>query len=276
MAIRVAINHKTEYRFDRLVKASPHVVRLRPAPHSRTPIESYSLKVLPEEHFINWQQDPFGNYLARLVFPEPMRELSFEVDVVANIVVINPFDFFVEKYAEKYPFAYPPGLRKELAPYLEITEDGPRLQHWLSGVDRSRREVNNFLVDLNQRLEHDIDYTIRMEPGIQNCEETLDKALGSCRDTGWLLVADPASPRTGGTLRLRLPAATDAGRKTAGRSRRHRSRLHRPACLGRGLHTGRRLAGTGSDLGPVRRRGSYPAGLHAPPGQRRTDHRRDR
>jgi uncharacterized protein (DUF2126 family)/transglutaminase-like putative cysteine protease len=188
MAIRVAINHKTEYSFDRLVGVSPHVVRLRPAPHTRTPIESYSLTVLPDEHFVNWQQDPFGNYLARLIFPKPVRELSFEVDVVANIVVINPFDFFVEKYAEHYPFTYPPGLRKELAPYLEITENGPHLLRWLSGVDRSRQEINNFLVALNQRLEQDIDYTIRMAPGIQQCEETLDKALGSCRDTGWLLV----------------------------------------------------------------------------------------
>ena len=184
MAIRVAINHKTLYRFDRSVSVSPHVVRLRPAPHARTPIESYSLKVTPEQHFINWQQDPFGNYLARLVFPEPVREMSFEVDIVAEMVVINPFDFFVESYAEHYPFAYPRQLLKELTPYLEITEDGPRLRHWLSGVNRSRQEINNFLVDLNQRLERDIDYSIRMEPGIQTCEETLEKALGSCRDTG--------------------------------------------------------------------------------------------
>ncbi|MGD2137551.1 MAG: transglutaminase family protein [Gammaproteobacteria bacterium] len=188
MAIRVAINHKTEYRFDRPVKVSPHVVRLRPAPHTRTPIESYSLRVLPQAHFINWQQDPFGNHLARLVFPEPVRILSFEVDLVAEIVVINPFDFFVEKYAEHYPFRYPPQLRKELAPYLEITEDGPRLRDWLAGVDRSRQQINNFLVDLNKQLEGDIEYAIRMEPGIQSCEETLEKALGSCRDTGWLLV----------------------------------------------------------------------------------------
>jgi uncharacterized protein (DUF2126 family)/transglutaminase-like putative cysteine protease len=188
MAIRVAINHKTIYNFDRSVSVSPHVVRLRPAPHARTPIESYSLKVTPEQHFINWQQDPFGNYLARLVFPEPVREMSFEVDIVAEMVVINPFDFFVENYAEHYPFAYPPQLLKELTPYLEITEDGPRLRQWLSGVNRSKQEINNFLVDLNQRLERDIDYSIRMEPGIQTCEETLDKALGSCRDTGWLLV----------------------------------------------------------------------------------------
>jgi len=188
MAIRVAINHKTVYNFDRSVEVSPHIVRLRPAPHARTPIESYSLKITPKQHFINWQQDPFGNYLARLVFPEPVREMSFEVDIVAEMVVINPFDFFVESYAEHYPFSYPPKLLKELTPYLEITEDGPLLRHWLSGVNRSRQEINNFLVDLNQRLERDIDYSIRMEPGIQTCEETLDKALGSCRDTGWLLV----------------------------------------------------------------------------------------
>ncbi len=188
MAIRIAINHKTEYLFDRPVSVSPHVVRLRPAPHTRTPIESYSLKVLPEKHFINWQQDPFGNFLARLVFPEPVETLSFEVDLVADIVTINPFDFFVEKYAAHYPFRYPPQLLKELAPYLEVTEDGTRLRAWLSQVDRSRQEINNFLVDLNKQLESDIDYTIRMQPGIQSCEETLEKALGSCRDTGWLLV----------------------------------------------------------------------------------------
>jgi uncharacterized protein (DUF2126 family)/transglutaminase-like putative cysteine protease len=188
MAIRVAINHRTEYLFDRPVSVSPHVVRLRPAPHTRSPIESYSLKVLPQEHFINWQQDPFGNYLARLVFPEPVESLCFEVDLVADIVVINPFDFFVEKYAEHYPFRYPPELKKQLAPYLEITEDGPLLREWLKGVNRSRQEVNNFLVDLNQQLEKDIEYTIRLQPGVQSCEETLEKALGSCRDTGWLLV----------------------------------------------------------------------------------------
>jgi uncharacterized protein (DUF2126 family) len=188
MAIRIAINHRTEYLFDRPVSISPHVVRLRPAPHTRSPIESYSLKVLPQEHFINWQQDPFGNYLARLVFPEPVESLSFEVDLVADIVTINPFDFFVEKYAEHYPFTYPPDLKKQLAPYLEIAEDGPRLRKWLTGVDRSRQEINNFLVDLNQQLEKDIEYTIRLQPGVQSCEETLEKALGSCRDSGWLLV----------------------------------------------------------------------------------------
>ncbi len=188
MAIRVTVNHKTHYRYDRRVRLSPHVIRLRPAPHTRTPIEAYSLKVRPEKHFINWQQDPFGNYLARLVFPEPTTELSIEVDLVADMTVINPFDFFHEEYAERYPFEYDPQLLKDLGPYLDIKEDGPRLRDWLSTVDRSEQNTNDFLVKLNQRLSQDIRYTIRMETGVQSCEETLTKSLGSCRDSGWLLV----------------------------------------------------------------------------------------
>ncbi len=188
MAIRVALNHTTTYQFDRAVKATPHVVRLRPAAHARTPIEAYSLKIKPDKHWINWQQDPFGNYLARLVFPEPVSGMSFEVDLIAEMTVINPFDFFVEEYAEDYPFQYDRQLLKELAPYMEITEQGPLLTKWLSKIDRSYTRIVDFLVDLNQRLEKDVEYTIRMEPGIQTCEDTLQRALGSCRDTGWLLV----------------------------------------------------------------------------------------
>jgi uncharacterized protein (DUF2126 family)/transglutaminase-like putative cysteine protease len=188
MAIRIAINHKTEYRYDRLVSLSPHIVRLRPAVHTRTPIHSYSLKIGPEKHFINWQQDPFGNYLARLVFTEKTRVLSVEVDLVAEMVVINPFDFFLDEYAKQYPFNYSERLNRELAPYLAIREQGPLLEKWLSGIDRRKKDTNNFLVDLNQELQQHIDYNIRMEPGIQSCEETLTLRRGSCRDTAWLLV----------------------------------------------------------------------------------------
>jgi uncharacterized protein (DUF2126 family) len=188
MAIRVAINHKTEYRYDKPVLLLPHVMRLRPAAHSRTPVHSYSFKVQPEPHFINWQQDPFGNFLARVVFPEQTRRLAIEVDLVAEMVVINPFDFFLEQSAEHFPFCYEPQLARELAPFLEIREDGPKLRQWLSGVDRSRQETNDFLVSLNQNLQRDIGYNIRMEPGVQSCEDTLTRGIGSCRDTGWLLV----------------------------------------------------------------------------------------
>ena len=137
MAVRVAINHKTTYTYDRLVSLSPHVFRLRPAAHSRTTIESYSFKITPKEHFINWQQDPFGNYLARIVFPKKTTELSVEVELIANMVVINPFDFFVEEYAEKFPFSYEEQLRKELISYFELKEYGPLLRKWIGEIDRS-------------------------------------------------------------------------------------------------------------------------------------------
>lgn len=188
MTIRVALNHLTHYKFDRAVEISPHVIRLRPAAHSRTPIEAYSLNIKPKKHWINWQQDPFGNYLARVVFPEKATELSIEVDLIADMTVINPFDFFVEESAEHYPFTYSDQLRKELAPYLEIREAGPNLRKWLRTCKKGKQKIIDFLVDLNQRLEKDIFYNIRMEPGVQSCEETLQKASGSCRDSAWLLV----------------------------------------------------------------------------------------
>jgi uncharacterized protein (DUF2126 family)/transglutaminase-like putative cysteine protease len=188
MSIHVAIRHTTVYKFDRRVILSPHVVRLRPAPHSRTPILAYTLKITPEKHFINWQQDPFGNYLARLVFPEATRELVVDVEVIADMTVINPFDYFIEDSAVHWPFEYDARLKRELTPYLETEPAGERLAAWLAEVPRARVHSNDFLVALNQRLQRDIAYTVRMEPGIQSCEETLEKALGSCRDSAWLLV----------------------------------------------------------------------------------------
>jgi uncharacterized protein (DUF2126 family)/transglutaminase-like putative cysteine protease len=188
MSIRVAIHHKTEYLYDRLVSLAPHLIRLRPAPHTRTPVHRYSLKIEPEEHFINWQQDPFGNFVARLVFPERARKLSIEVDVIADMVTINPFDFFVEPYADNYPFVYEPQLARELTPYFELREQGPQLISYLSGIPREPRHVVDFLVDVNRELQRHVGYVIRMEPGVQTCEQTLETAKGSCRDSAWLLV----------------------------------------------------------------------------------------
>ena len=188
MAIHVALSHRTRYRYDRLVSLSPHIIRLRPAPHCRTPVLSYSLRVAPEPHFINWQQDPHGNYLARVVFPEKTRELSVEVDLVSEMAVLNPFDFFLEPAAETFPFQYEPWLRKELAPYLNVTADGPRLRELVRQLGGPARNTVDFLVELNQRLSQDIQYVIRLEPGVQTPEETLGTRRGSCRDSGWLLV----------------------------------------------------------------------------------------
>lgn len=188
MTIRVALRHRTHYRFDKPVSVSPHLVRLRPAPHCRTPVEAYSLKVSGGEYFINWQQDPFGNHVARLVFPEKIDHLHIDVELIAPMTVVNPFDFFVEDYAEAFPFSYPKALKKELHPYLEVTESGPLLKKWLQQVKREPQGIATFLVELNQRVQNDIKYLIRMEPGVQSAEETLDLAQGSCRDSAWLLV----------------------------------------------------------------------------------------
>ena len=173
MPIRVALNHKTHYRYDRLVGLLPHVIRLRPAPHCRTPILSYSMTVKPAGHFVNWQQDPFANYLARLVFPERTREFEITVDLVAEMSVYNPFDFFLEASAEQYPFSYDDALKTELAPYLACDPQAsaaPLFRAYVDGVDRTPAGTVNFLVALNQQLQHDIGYLVRMEPGVQTPE----------------------------------------------------------------------------------------------------------
>ncbi|HXA35063.1 MAG TPA: transglutaminase family protein [Steroidobacteraceae bacterium] len=188
MSIHVALNHVTHYRYDRLVGLSPQVVRLRPAPHCRTRILSYSLNVQPNEHFINWQQDPQANYLARLVFPAKTRELRIEVDVIAEMSVLNPFDFFLAPYAEQFPFEYDASERGELAPYLTKVPATPLFASYLERISRERCRTIDFLVGVNQRLAGDVQYVIRLEPGVQLPEETLKKRSGSCRDSAALLM----------------------------------------------------------------------------------------
>ncbi len=188
MSIHVALNHITHYRYDRRVALSPQVVRLRPAPHCRTPILSYSLTIEPAGHFVNWQQDPFANHLARLVFPEPTTEFKVTVDLVAEMAVYNPFDFFLEPEAENYPFDYAPELKHDLAPYLVKGEATPKFKAFVDSLPTKEQRTIDFLVGLNQRLQREIGYLIRMEPGVQTPEVTLTNLSGSCRDTGWLMV----------------------------------------------------------------------------------------
>ena len=188
MSIHVALNHLTHYRYDRPVSLSPQVVRLRPAPHCRTRILAYSLKVTPAGHFINWQQDPQANFLARLVFPDRIRELQIEVDLVAEMSVLNPFDFFLTPYAEQFPFKYDSNERRELVPFLVKAPATPLVANYLAGISRERRRTIDCVVEINSRLAHDIQYLIRLEAGVQLPEETLAKRSGSCRDSAALLV----------------------------------------------------------------------------------------
>ena len=144
MSIFVALHHVTHYKYDRPIDLGPQTIRLRPAPHTRTPILSYSLKVTPSNHFVNWQQDPQGNWLARFVFPEKASELKIEVDFTAQMTVINPFDFFVEPYADSFPFAYTDDLKTELAPYLATIEPGPLFAKYLAGHSAGGAEHGQF------------------------------------------------------------------------------------------------------------------------------------
>jgi len=188
MTLHVALTHRTAYHYDRVISMAPQIIRLRPAPHCRTPILSYSLNLEPKTHFINWQQDPFANYCARVVLPEKTDRFVVTVDLVADMAVINPFDFFLAEEAREWPFDYEPDLKRELAPYLEPLTVGPRLKAFVASIGRKKTNTIDFLCDLNRRLASEVRYGIRMEPGIQTPEETLEKASGSCRDTGWLLV----------------------------------------------------------------------------------------
>ena len=188
MSIKAAITHLTHYKYDRPVILGPQLIRLRPAPHSRTRVISHSLKVGPQPHFVNHQQDPYGNWLARYVFPEPVREFRIEVDLVADMTVYNPFDFFVEEEAEHWPFEYPLDLTEDLSIYRKPEEAGPDLRRFLDQVPRARTRTVDFVVALNARVANTIGYVIRLEPGVQTPEETFERGTGSCRDSSWLLV----------------------------------------------------------------------------------------
>jgi transglutaminase-like putative cysteine protease len=188
MSILVELHHSTRYSYDRPVRLGPQLVRLRPAPHCRTPVASYALNVRPARHFVNWQQDPFGNWLARCAFPEKTSEFAVEVDLVAEFAAINPFDFFLEPYAESWPFEFPPELKGDVAPFLEPEPAGAHVGELLRSIPRQPQNTVDFLVVLNRRLHHLIRYVTRLEDGVQTADQSLSSGTGSCRDTAWLLV----------------------------------------------------------------------------------------
>ena len=188
MITRVQLRHQTRYEFDREVQLFPHVLRLRPAPHCRTPVERFDLQIDPQPDYLHWLQDPFSNYLARLIFLKSSSHLELMVTLTASLPSINPFDFFIEPGAETYPFRYESLLARYLTANLEIREQGPRLREWLDSLDRTPCSTVEFLLRLNRALAADIVYRVRLEPGVLDCETTLGDGVGSCRDSSWVLV----------------------------------------------------------------------------------------
>ena len=188
MGIQVALNHRTQYRYEKAVSLGPQVIQLRPALHCRTPILSYSLDVTPAEHLLNWQLDPHNNHLARLLFPEKTNEFVVEVNLVAELSPFNPFDFFLEPGVEEYPFAYAPELAKDLEPYRSVEPAGPLLQAFLEKL-RAREARNDQLsAGLESKGARRNWLCDAAGAGRPDMRETLEKRTGSCRDSAWLLV----------------------------------------------------------------------------------------
>ena len=188
MGMKIALNHKTQYLYGKLVSLGPQVIRLRPAPHGRTPILSYSLVITPSDHLLKWQLDPYHNRLARVFFSEQSNSLLLEVDLVAELTPFNPLDFILEPEVANYPFTYDFDLAQDLAPYRKLEPSGPLLQAFLKESFRQKRDTIGFLVDMNRHIRDEISYVSRLDHGVQSCEQTLEKRSGSCRDSAWLLV----------------------------------------------------------------------------------------
>ncbi len=220
MSIKVALNHRTQYRYDKAVSLGPHLIQLRPAPHCRTPILSYSLNVAPAKHFLNWQLDPYNNHVARVLFPEKTTEFLVDVDLVAELCPFNPFDFFLEPGVTDYPFKYEPGLARDLDPYLLLDPLGPLLRTFLANVSSEKHGTISFLVELNRRVRDEINYVTRLDPGVQTCEQTLEKRYRIV--PRFFMAACTDSPQFGyrGALRLRI-LDSDCRRNSDGR-RKHR------------------------------------------------------
>ena len=278
MSTKVALEHRTTYRFDHPIGIGPHVIRLRPAPHTRTPIEAYTLQISPAEHFVNWQQDPFGNHVARVVFPSKSAELEITVGLVADLQVINPFDFFVEPYAERFPFTYPPDLAADLQPYLETAADarGPVLDEWLAerpAAGLGDQSTVGFLGALNAAVNADVG--VLAADGGRGAHPRRD-AQRPDRVVSRLGLAagHRAAPlRLGRPLRLRVPGPARLRRPAAGRAGGPDGGLHRPARVGRGVRPRGRLDRARRDIGPVRRGGAHTPGRHPAPVVECPDHR---
>ena len=219
---------------------------------------SYSLKVEPKEHFLNWQQDPHGNYLARLVFPEPHHALCGRgrpgrrdggdqpVRLLSSSRPPKTFPFTYEPAAEEGSRALSRGERARPAPARAGSPSIPRAPE---------ATVSTSWSSSTSSLQREIGYVIRMEPGIQTLRGDAGScARGSCRDTAWLLVQILRQLRPRRAVRLRLPDPAQARRRRRSTARPAPSRTS-PTCTPGPRSTCRAPAGSGS----IRPRACSPA-----------------
>ena len=188
MGTQVGLHHRTQYRYDKAVSLGPQIIQLRPAPHTKTEILSYSLDVDPADHILNWQFDSLGNHFARVIIPNKTVMFVVDIDIIADLTPYNPFAFFIEPGFENYPFEYPPDVRKNLEPYRVAETPGPLLQAFVEGFSVMQEGTVGLLAGLNQKACEQVSYNRRLEHGVQTCEQTLSSRTGSCRDSAWLLV----------------------------------------------------------------------------------------
>ena len=261
MGIQVALNHRTHYRYEKAISLGPQVIQLRPALHCRTPILSYSLDVTPSEHILNWQLDPHNNRLARLLFSEKTSEFLVEVNLVADLSPYNPFEFFLEPGVEEYPFAYAPELAKDLEPYRIVDPPGPLLQAFLESFVGRKSGTISLLLDLNRKVRDEIGYVDAPRAGRPDVRRDPREALGVVPRLCMAAGSESQKSWNRGTVCLGVSDSIAVRRPGVGRSGQRR--FSRSACLGRGVLAWRGLDWNGSDLGPARRRGSHPAGLHS-------------
>ncbi|GAB3998059.1 hypothetical protein GCM10028807_44750 [Spirosoma daeguense] len=189
MDIRIQLNHQTLYQYDQTVHLSTQLIRLKPNAYCQAIIEDYSLLIKPDNHVLRWQQDAFGNFIARVDFSGEVSYLLIQVQITVSLQPVNPFDFLIDDYALFFPFQYTDSLQHDLAPYRGATEQGSYLTQWIGQIKHQpRQETVSFLINLNQQVFQAIFYQVRLEPGVQSADETLRRSIGTCRDSAWLLV----------------------------------------------------------------------------------------
>lgn len=191
--MRVLIQHRSRYIYERPSLLGPQVIRLRPSDHTRARIETYRLAVSPE-HRMHWQRDPHGNHIARVTFKAGQRVAALEMVVELGVEIhpVNPFDFFLDDRVKKVPFRYPDRLDAELAPYLDTGDPAYRLGKHTTELLKQlpwEGDTVGVLIGMNAEIQKRVAYVIRDEAGVWTPEETLVNGRGSCRDSAVLLVA---------------------------------------------------------------------------------------